>query len=93
MKDQHDHKTLELPLPEVALASASVTAEPKKRGRPRVHADAAVKQKAYRQRLKARGMREVRRVVRDTRDASTPLYSDIIDLSEVRTGGRPGCRS
>lgn len=92
MKDQHDHKTLELPLSEDALASASVPAAPKKRGRPRVHADAAAKQKAYRQRLKARGMRVVRRVVRDTRDASTPLNSDIIDLSKVRTGGRPGCR-
>jgi hypothetical protein len=87
MKDQYDHKTLELPLMEDAPASASAPDVPKKRGRPPVHPSAAAKQKAYRQRLKVRGMREVRRVVRDRRDDSAALHSDVIDLSEVRGSG------
>lgn len=87
MKDRYDQKTLELPGMGAAREPAPAPDEPKKRGRPPVHANAAAKQKAYRERLKSRGMREVRRVVRDCRDSGTPLRSDIIDLSEVRAGG------
>jgi hypothetical protein len=87
MKDQHDHRTLELPLMEDTPASVPALDVPKKRGRPPVHSNAAAKQKAYRERLKARGLREVRRVVRDCRDDSVTLHSDVIDLSEVRGSG------
>lgn len=54
------------------------------RGRPRKYADAAERQRAYRQRLRARGLREICRVVRDTRP-SCMLRSDIIDLTAVAT--------
>lgn len=55
-------------------------------GRPRLYADAAARQRAYRARLKGRGLRVVSRVVRDVRDVrdDAPLHSDIIDLSAVR---------
>jgi hypothetical protein len=53
-------------------------------GRPRKHGTAATRQKAYRERLKALGMREVRVMVRDVRGTAKPLCSDIIDLSRVR---------
>lgn len=56
---------------------------PRRPGRPAKHADAAARQKAYRERLKERGMREVKRVVRDVR-GTAPLVSEVIDLSEVR---------
>lgn len=53
MKDDKDDKTLELLGP------------PKRgRGRPRAYADAAEKQRAYRERVKAEGGRVVARVVR-----------------------------
>jgi len=52
-----------------------------KRGRPAKHANAAAKQKAYRERQKAKGFREVKRYVLD---GDAPLFSDVIDLSEVR---------
>lgn len=52
-------------------------------GRPALYASQADRQRAYRQRLKERGMREVSRIVRDVRPAQ-PLRSDVIDLSEVR---------
>lgn len=55
----------------------------KKAGRPRQHADAAARQKAYRERQKEAGMREVKVMVRDVRNALKPLQSDIIDLSAV----------
>lgn len=58
--------------------------EIKTAGRPRQHADSAARQKAYRARQKAAGMREVKTMVRDVRNASKPLQSDIIDLSQVR---------
>ena len=54
------------------------------RGQPKKHADAAAKQKAYRERMKAEGKRVISRVVLDVRDESQPLKSDIIDLSAVR---------
>lgn len=46
-------------------------AEPTKRGRgrPRKHIDGAAKQKAYRERQRAAGMREERRWVKDDGDA------------------------
>jgi len=75
MQDLHDNKALELidgPL------------QAKKRGRPAKHADAAARQKAYRERKKAEGMREVKVWMKDVRDADQTLRSDIIDLSEVR---------
>lgn len=76
MKDVNDDKTSELPLP---------GAEPKRgRGRPAKHANAAAKQKAYREKKKAAGQRELRHWVADVRDDSKELRSDVIDLSEVR---------
>lgn len=57
--------------------------EKKGPGRPRRHESAAARQKAYRQRLKERGMRTISRVMRDVRD-DVPPRSDIIDLSECR---------
>lgn len=53
------------------------------RGRPRLHATAAERQRAYRARLRARGLRVVSTIVRDVRDGS-PLHSDVLDLSQVR---------
>jgi len=46
-----------------------------------VYADAAERQRAYRARLAAKGLRIVRRIVRV---APPPLKSTIIDLSECR---------
>lgn len=60
MKDLHDKKTLELlgmPVPAT------------KRGRPAKHIDAAARQKRYRERKKAEGMREVKTWTKDIRDA------------------------
>lgn len=79
MRDENDSKTAALPLPSEEGAAAR-----RGRGRPRQYQDAAARQRAYRERLKERGMRTVQRVVRDVRDESQPLRSDIIDLSEVR---------
>lgn len=59
------------------------TTATKNAGRPRKHADAAARQKAYRERLKAAGMREIKTMVRDVRDSAKPLHSDIIDLSMI----------
>lgn len=53
-------------------------------GRPRKYASAAERQKAYRERLKAEGKRVVSRVMRDVRDTSAPLVSDVLDLSPVK---------
>lgn len=53
-------------------------------GRPRKYASAAERQKAYRERLKAGGKRVVSRVMRDVRDTSEPLVSDVLDLSQVK---------
>lgn len=55
----------------------------KKRGRPRTYASAAERQRAYRQRLRARGLRVQTRVVRED---DAPLQSSIIDLSACRVG-------
>lgn len=84
MKDQNDLKTGEL-LPESALRAL-----PEARrsvGRPRQYETPAERQKAYRQRLKEQGKRVVSRVVRDVRDDTKPLVSDVLDLSAIR-GGR-----
>ena len=56
----------------------------KKPGRPQKYADSAARQKAYRERLKAAGFREVKTMVKDVRDIDKPLVSDVIDLSQVR---------
>jgi hypothetical protein len=70
-----DDKTLTLP----------GVPEPRRgRGRPRVYADDAARQRAYRARRKASGRRVVSRVVMDVRDEGRPLRSDMIDLSEIR---------
>jgi len=74
MKDQRDHILADL-LP------ANQPDAPPKRGRPSKHINAAAKQKAYRERQKEKGLREVKRYVRDI---DAPLSSDVIDLSEVR---------
>lgn len=79
MKDKNDSKTGEL--------LAQPQQESRGGGRPKVYASAAERQRAYRQRLKAEGKRVVSRVVRDVRDESQPLVSDVLDLSQVR-GGR-----
>lgn len=78
MKDANDIYTQDL-VHCVGDAQASAAA----RGRPRVYASAAERQRAYRARLKERGMREISRIVRDVREPQ-PLHSDVIDLSEVR---------
>lgn len=52
-------------------------------GRPALYANQAERQRAYRQRLKERGMRELKKIVRDVRPGLA-LKSEIIDLSEVR---------
>ncbi|WP_144372718.1 hypothetical protein [Vogesella urethralis] len=75
MKDLHDNQTLEL---------AGMQLPAKKRGRPAKYANAAARQKAYRERKKDEGMREVKVWTRDVRDEEQTLQSDIIDLSEVR---------
>lgn len=75
MRDSSDNRTMNLP---------GVPEERRGRGRPRLHVDKAAKQRAYRARQKAAGMRVVSRVVRDVRALEAPLHSDIIDLSEVR---------
>lgn len=51
-------------------------------GRPRQHIDSAARQRAYRLRQAAAGLREVGVWVRDVR-AGVELHSDIIDLSAV----------
>lgn len=56
----------------------------KKRGRPAKYATAAERQKAYRQRLKEAGYREIKRTVIDVRDESQPLSSKLIDLSAIK---------
>jgi TRAP-type C4-dicarboxylate transport system substrate-binding protein len=58
--------------------------EIKTAGRPKQHANAAERQKAYRERLKAAGMREVKTMIKDVRNAEKPLTSELIDLSAVR---------
>lgn len=52
-------------------------------GRPRKYANQAERQRAYRQRMRERGVRVVTTVVKDVRNEAE-LKSDIIDLSEVR---------
>lgn len=54
----------------------------KKRGRPRIYTSAAERQRAYRLRLQARGLRVQARVVAQDNDG--PPQSDIIDLSACR---------
>lgn len=50
-------------------------------GRPRKHADAAAKQRAYRRRLKERGMVERSRIVPAPIPEPEPLRSSVLDLS------------
>ena len=78
MKDSADNKTIDY------IEAEQPQAVKRGRGRPASHTDAAARQKAYRERLKAKGMRVVSRIVRDVRDDAKPLHSDIIDLSEVK---------
>ena len=75
MKDQNDQKTVDL---------LTDLGAPRSVGRPRQYANAAERQRAYRQRLKEQGKRVVSRVVRDVRDVEKPLVSDVLDLSQVR---------
>ena len=76
MRDENDFKTAEL-LPADAAPRRGV-------GRPKQYESAAERQKAYRQRLKDQGKRVVSKVVRDVRDDTKPLVSDVLDLSAVR---------
>lgn len=55
----------------------------KKRGRPRVYTTAAERQRAYRQRLRAQGLRVQARVV-PALDGDGPSQSSSIDLSACR---------
>ena len=73
MRDAADNRTAELP---------AVEPPRRGRGRPRQHADAAAKQRAYRERCKQAGKRVISAVVTDTRRLE--LHSDVIDLSEIR---------
>lgn len=52
-------------------------------GRHQKYADPVARQKAYRDRMKAAGFREVKKMVRDVRDIDKHLVSNIIDLSKV----------
>lgn len=52
----------------------------RKVGRPRQYETAAERQRAYRLRLKERGMRVVQVVIRDVRKEDAPLKSDVILL-------------
>lgn len=83
MKDRDDDKTAELPGIEPSQTK-------KGRGRPAVHVDAAARQKAYRERKKLEGQREVKHWVKDLRDPEKSLESSIIDLSEVRKQPKRG---
>ena len=83
MKDANDTKTAELP---------GVPTQPPRRGRPAKYGSAAERQKAYRERLREQGKREIKRIVRDVR-IDAPLQSDVIDLSEVRAKENTGRRS
>jgi len=87
MKDPIDQKTIDAiqMLDEQDQAAAKMGLEEAKRprGRPRQHGSNAEKQKAYRARLKEKGMRVVSKVVRDVRRGQ-PLESSVIDLSAVR---------
>lgn len=76
MRDENDFKTAEL-LPADTAPRRGV-------GRPKQYENAAERQKAYRQRLKDQGKRVVSKVVRDVRDDTKPLVSDVLDLSAVR---------
>lgn len=53
-------------------------------GRPRKHSSNAEKQRAYRQRLKENGKKQVSRIVRDTANGEQ-LQSDILDLHSSLT--------
>ena len=76
MRDENDVKTAEL-LPADTAPKRGV-------GRPKQYESAAERQKAYRQRLKQQGKRVVSKIVRDVRDDTRHLVSDVLDLSEVR---------
>ena len=76
------NETLLLLIPPPA---ADTIPEKAKRGRPAKHESAAARQKAYRARLKASGMRELKVWTKDVRDSTKPLASALIDLSEVRS--------
>ncbi|WP_439328523.1 hypothetical protein [Lonepinella sp. BR2357] len=52
---------------------------PKKVGRPKKYANQADKQRAYRERLKAQGKKQISRIVKDV--SIEPLNSDLIDLT------------
>lgn len=67
------------------IAEIDPTTAQQKAGRPRKHVDAAARQQAYRQRMKANGLREVKTYVMDVRDVTRSLTSSVIDLSAVRT--------
>jgi len=62
---------------------APAPAPARRAGRPAIYESAADRQRAYRARLKERGMREITRIVRDVREP-LQLRSEIIDLSECR---------
>lgn len=55
----------------------------KKAGRPQKYVNSAARQKAYRERMKKDGYREIKTKAKDVRNKNIPLTSDIIDLSQV----------
>ena len=77
MKDDHDNVTIDL-LEHHELTSSPPVAqapeEPERRGkgRPAKYSSNAARQKAYRERLKANGFREIRRQVRVGQEESEP---------------------
>jgi len=82
MKDDHDNVTIDL-LEHHSLASEpaiqgskalQLPAEPERRGRgrPAKHTSNADKQKAYRERLKAAGFKEIRKQVKVAQDETEP---------------------
>lgn len=80
MKDDHDNVTLDLLEHHELVSSTSASqeqTEPARRGkgRPAKHTSNAERQRAYRERLKAAGFREVRHLVRDISDETEPPKS------------------
>lgn len=70
MKDPNDNETIDF------FDDAQT-----KKGRPRKYANAAEKQRAYRARLKARGLVERRRIVPAPVPADEPIRSSVLDVS------------
>lgn len=76
MRDLDDTQTID------AFPFPSPSEQPRRGpGRPRQHATAAAKQRAYRRRLKERGLVERSRIMAARIPEAEPLSSSVLDLS------------